>query len=488
MSSERARSIQNLGARMTALTSAVEDAKARTRTPAASDTETRLELVEARLELLGSANYRAEEDFRVLGSDRAQAVLDPAYIGPGPARVTLLPNGTLSTEAYEWRGDFYYWGNRVVNMVRVDGRWFIEGHAADTRDALTGQGRGGIVRLNLVNGWTNYGDYTGSYQYADAQAQRLPSGIVVLSGLPGQGTVTTDTVIATLPEGFRPDTDMIFPTLNGNNWRAITVAANGEIRVRANTVNTFVSFDGIAFPAAGVATWTDIGAAGSGSSFANSWGPHVNASWGTPAYWKDPYGLVWFRGLLTGGSTAADNTNMVTMPATHRSALQQHYPAASSEQFGLVGARATDGLNYKNGTLGTAWISLGGVTIMTQDAFNSGVWFSPVMTNSWANYDTNTYPGLAMTRREDGLGLSRGFIRNGTVAAGTRAWTAPKNMLPAMSWLTPRPAGQAAGRVDMYGHRSAGSSSGIASGTCVVNFGSNSWVSLDGMKWMVGEL
>ena len=486
MVSKRARATNTLGTRLNALQEAVSDVQGRTRTAADDGSGDRLVTAERKLELLNSAHYRYEDDVLVRGSDYVQAVLDPTYIGPGPARVSFLPAGALSTEKYEWRGDYYPWGNRVVNMIRVENRWYIDTHSNQGLSLTDSSGLGGVVEIPLQNQWTNYGTYSGSYQYAEAQAQRLPSGIVVLSGLVGMGTFASGTVVGVLPVGYRPDVDMIFPTLNGNAWRALTVYANGNITVRSGHSQSFVNFDGIAFPAAGVATWTDVGAAGSGSSFGAGTVPNGASQFGNPAYWKDPYGLVWFKGLITSGNTTTDNYTMVNLPATHRANLQQHHAAVSVDGFGLVGAASTNGLNWKNGTAGTAWISLAGITVVTDEAIATGYWMAPLLQSSWVNYDPATFPAFGVTRRPDGLGLSKGLVRTGTVGSAAKVVTNPRHLLPAMSSLAPRPAGGAAGRVDLYGHRNGGSGGSV--GTVSVNFGSNSWASFDGMKWMVGEL
>lgn len=487
MVSKRARANSTVGTRLSAIQETMAELEGRTRTPAPDTSEERLEVVERKLEMLGSAHYRADEDLLVRGSDYAYALLDPAYVGPGPARVSVLPSGTLSDGSYEWRGSYYPWGNRVVNMIRVDGRWFIDGHSQTAIDPLTGGGRGGIVKLNLLNGWTNYSEYTGSYQYVEAQAQLLPSGIVVLSGLPGNGTVTSETVIATLPPGYRPDSDMMFPTLNGNAWKSIKIKANGDILTQSGWISSFASLDGIAFPAAGVASWTEIGASGSGSSFANSWAMYPNPIWGTPAYWKDPYGLVWFRGIISGGSRATDNLAMINLPATHRSTKQQHHTTVGDDQYGLVSSYSGAGVAYKSGTFGTNWISLAPVTIMTDEALSTGVWTEPVLKSGWSNYDPTQFPGLGVTRRADGLGLSRGLIRLGTVGSAAAVANLPRELFPAMTSLRPISAVAAAGRLDIYGHRGF-SYTNTVPGQMTINFGNAGWVSLDGLKWMVGEL
>lgn len=489
MVSRRARENNTLGTRLSSIQQGMEALQAKTRTPAPTDIEPRLEVVERKLEYLGSANHRAEEELLVRGSNHAKALLDPNYVGPGPARITFnyTSGGTLSTDYYEWRGLYMPWGSRVVNMIRVDGRWFIDGHANESVSLDLTQGYGGTVKINTANNWRSYSISTGTYQYSEPAAQRLPSGIVILSGLVIDGTLTADTVIGTLPVGMRPDVDMIFPTINGNAWRSIGITTTGNILVRAGWTASFVTLDGIAFPAAGVASWTNVGAAGSGSSFANGWTGYATALHGTPAYWKDPYGLVWFKGLIGGGSRASDNLPMITLPASHRGVLQQHHPVTADEGFGFVGSLSTNGLEYKVNTIGSNWISLGGVTVVTPEALTYGTWLNPVFVNSWVNYNPVTFPAAAMTRRPDGLGLAKGLIGSGTVGAAVRVASVPKQLFPALSWLQPRPSGGASGRVDMYGHRGTSGTATTFAGQWGINFGSSAWVSIDGMKWMVSD-
>lgn len=487
MVSKRARDNYSVGTRLAAVQEGMANLEARTRTPAPDGSGDRLEVIERKLELLGSAHYRADEDLLVRGSDYAQALLDPTYIGPGPARVSVLPSGTISDDFYEWRGSYLPWGNRVVNMIRVDGRWFIDGHSQTGMDFPSGDGRGGIVGLPLINNWKNYSQYTGSFQYTEAQAQKLPSGIVVLSGLVGDGTITLGTVITTLPPGYRPDTDILLPTLNGNNYRSLTIQANGDIVVRGGWIASFITLDGIAFPAAGVASWTEIGAGGSGSSYANGWTNYdTNPVWGKAAYWKDPYGLVWFRGLIDNGTRGTDDTTMVNLPASHRAHMQQHNPVVASDTFGFVGTRTTGGIDWKGGT-GGGWHSLAALRIITTDALTASPWYAPPTTSGWVDYNPAQFTTSGVTRRPDGLGLAKGLVKSGTISATNRIMTLPRQMLPGMTSLTPRVSAQAAARLDVYGHTGF-SQTNTQPGFMVPNFGNTSWFSLDGHIWMIGEL
>lgn len=485
MVSKRARVGRNLGTRINDLDSRAmsSDVKSRTNELDVDAITARIESLESETSNLASPNYRAEQDTAALGNDRATALLDPAYVGPGPANVyfTLDPSFDL-VGPFEWKGQYYPYGNRVVNMVQRNGTWFIEGHTQEIMHPEVGntKGYGGVGELKLLNGWKNYGDFNGSYQYSNARMQKLSSGIVVLSGLVQGGTLTSGTAIATLPVGMRPDTTTIFASFNGANWRGVGVSTAGNVYPISTLADSYVSLDGIAFPAAGVATWTDIGAAGSGSALANGYTAYNTATYGTPAYWKDPYGLVWFRGMLVPGTTTTD-TVMATLPATHVPVLAEHHSAVSSNQYGCVGTSSA-GLLWKTGNVGTTYITLANVSIVTSAAISASAWVSPPFFSGWVNNGAS-HTALAFTRRKDGLAMAKGLVRAGSVGVGTRVSTIPIRMLPSMTCIFPRPSANAIGRIDIYGHRS----NGLEVGMTPVNSGSNAWASYDGMKWVVGE-
>lgn len=218
--------------------------------------------------------------------------------------------------------------------------------------------------LPLANGWSQYDKFeTG---WTRSSYGKSADGIVVLNGLIMGGTLAVGTVIATLPPGYRPDYSMIWGVNNSDTNRAISIFTNGDIVIRGAITANFISLAGISFPAAGVASWTTIGAAGSGSSWANSWGPHVDTQFGPPRYWMDPYGMVWVQGLIAGGSTAAYNTPMISLPASHMAKRYNHINTASSDQFGFVGidwtgSGASASILWKSGTTGNNWVTLSGV-------------------------------------------------------------------------------------------------------------------------------
>lgn len=78
------------------------------------------------------------------------------------------------------------------------------------------------------------------------------NGLVNLKGSVRNGTMTTNTVIATLPEGYRPNSLFSMhpvPTNNGTSWSTGTIGINpnGDITIMNITGNSVVSFDGISF-------------------------------------------------------------------------------------------------------------------------------------------------------------------------------------------------------------------------------------------------
>lgn len=487
MVSKRARVSRNMGTRINDLDtrSMSADIKSRTSEVDVDDITTRIATLEEEAANLASPLYRAEQDQQYLGNERAIALLDPAYVGPGRARVYFNLDSTELSGPFEWKGTYYSWGNRVVNMVRREGVWFIEGHTSETLSPDGSRGYGGVTNLNPVNNWKHYSEFNGTYQYGNIRAQRLPSGIVVLSGMVQGGNTDMATLLTALPVGFRPDIATIFPMFNGGVWKGIAVGGSGAVYIISSMDDSYSTLDGIAYPAAGVADWTEIGSAGSGSSFSNGWVPYQPAGYGTPAYWKDPYGFVWYRGLISSGTQGSDAL-LATIPASHRPAANEHHSSVCSNQYGAVGISSTSGLLWKQGnvgSVGTGYTSLGGISSVTSDALTLNNWVTHPFFDGWSNYD-GIHTTAAFTRRKDGLSVAKGLVKGGSVGANSRITTVPPRQLPSSIGIHPRPVSGAAGRLDIFGHRSATSSMGMIN----VNTGTNGFVSLDGMKWVVGDI
>lgn len=406
------------------------------------------------------------------------ALLHGTYRGAGDAQVSL-DGGATHIGPLAWMTPYIPWASRRVNLgYDSTGNLVILGHGEDQTSVLT-----------LESNWLTYNEENVDSDWANPRVVRLISGIVVLSGLiEAQGTPTADSLILTLPTWARPDTDMLHYVNQSDTAKAIRILANGRVEVSGSgwTASGFVSLDGIAFPAAGVATWTDIGSGGStwGANF-EAWTASTN--WGTPAFWKDPFGFVWFRGLVrVKTATSSDNTSIALLPATHRANLEQHFRTAGNEGFSGIGARPGDGINWKVGSIGSvgAWLSLTSVLIATSDTTTLPWSLITEYANSWAIH-AGSWPPVAVLRRADGLCMGRGLISGGTLGTG-RAFVVPQETWPRHGRLIiDTMANGARGRVDFSGD-SEPETARKRGGVQVIN-GSNAWVALDGLKWMAGR-
>lgn len=408
-----------------------------------------------------------------------KALLPAGYRGSGTVSVRLMGTSTILSNV-PWVAQYLPMGSRVVNVAKTDTGYVITGHSQE-------EGYGRWIRLDLQNNWKAYDeDYIPAGGWSDASVVRLPSGIVKMNGMIRGGTVTAGTVITTLPPLYRPDRNMIFLISNNDVQRSITINTDGTVVARGGWVaGNYISLDKITYPAAGVAEWTEIGSTGSGSAWGSGWSGYSTGTWGAPAYWKDAYGFVWFTGLVTGPG-GADNTNIFTLPATHRADLEQHISTTSSELYGLVGARPTDGINFKTNT-NTSWISLAGVTVRTADALSSNIWYYPgggvrdmPLGNGWTY--SGSFPLPSYTIREDGLCVSAGLIRSGTI--GSMAFKLVAEATTLNNNLIMTAANLASARVDLRGVNV----DPVVPGQVIPVMGSNSWVSLDGTKWVPGGM
>lgn len=97
----------------------------------------------------------------------------------------------------------------------------------------------------LQNGWINYGA-----GYAQASYWKDKCGIVHLSGLIKSGATTAETVIFTLPEGYRPLTHEKFFAVSLNAICVIDVYDDGNIAIKTGANAGWLSLSGINFRSA----------------------------------------------------------------------------------------------------------------------------------------------------------------------------------------------------------------------------------------------
>lgn len=402
-------------------------------------------------------------------------LLEATYRG-GKAKVKIA--GTLSTEEFSWLAPYQPQKSRVVRLLKVGSTWFITGQDEDDDRPLT-------INRSIMS---TYAEMINTMIFArEPRVTKLPSGLVMLGGLlRSTAAVTNGTTIAYLPEGFRPENQVIFNVEFGDSGAGVTIMPNGDIVARAGwSSSNYVSLDGIAFWAAGVAQWTDIGSGGSSWGAGFSSNPGYNTLHGTPGFWKDPYGFVWFRGLVVHtAAQSVDNTPMVILPDGYRSYKQQHNRTVGNEIFSFIGSRPVSGsgLDWKSGSPATngTWHSLYPCILTTADARNNNPWKAVTWwNNSWNNYGVTQFPGAGYLLREDGLRISEGLISAGTI--GNRPFilheeeywpSTGRKILSAVS-------GALRGRWDIYGTEANDSDMGTVTPTQ----GTNAWFSIDSKVW-----
>lgn len=292
-------------------------------------------------------------------------------------------------------------------------------------------------------GWTSYGELT-MYDDFCAPAYTKIGGIVSLQGMLSAGTsYSAGTVIANLPVGYRPDTNMIFPAAQDSVGRNIRVYANGDVVLGSGFTSGWVSIDNVVFPAAGVATWTEVGSAGSGSAFENSWADYGDAAYGKARYWKDTYGVVWFAGLIRPGTWGG--VRAFTLPTAYQADKIQHHLVANAEgTCALRDRNDIGGVDVYNG--GGTWVSLAGVIGYTASCRTLLSWKYPRAQNG-ANWGT-AYPSVGYAQRPDGLVHLQG-LHNPT--NGTRVFLLPRSARKEQKQLRAQIGSDAYARLDIFG-------------------------------------
>lgn len=348
--------------------------------------------------------------------------------------------------------------------------------------------------------WQAYTSVNGALSWSGNRqdallAVRSVGGIVHLSAMMTRLTAApSGTVIGQLPLGFRPDDDWYFGVNVSDTSGILNINAAGQIIAQqAIAAGQYVSFDNVAFPAAGVATWTPVdpqGTVGSLSAYANGWvkySTNPGARW-----WKDPNtGLTWLHGLITNptAGTWVDGNLLFTLPITHQSYLQQHHITCSSQPFGYIGTgvgsgpAVGQGANFKYaGGATSGWVSIDGAKAWTVDA-NSilSIWVSRAILNNGWGRNSVSQPPLQLGKAKDGLVYSSGLIAGGSF--GTRALTPPRTYQQYYRSLRHVASSGSRGRMDfwgcddqeLYGTTGAAGSLKPTQGT--------TWMSFDSLVW-----
>lgn len=102
----------------------------------------------------------------------------------------------------------------------------------------------GRINATLKNSWVNY-----SSGYRPASYYRDPAGVVHLAGLIKGGTTSAETVLFTLPAGYRPSVAEKFFCVSMNAICVIDVYNNGDVAIKAGANAGWVSLSGVSFKA-----------------------------------------------------------------------------------------------------------------------------------------------------------------------------------------------------------------------------------------------
>lgn len=404
----------------------------------------------------------------------------PAEYRGGPTKVKI--NGVLSSERYSWASPYNPTGSRQVRLMKVGSTYVI-----------LGQVEHDSAPIELLPPMRMYNEQPSTLHYAPrAKATKLPSGLIILSGLIyGTAIVPTNTVFAKLPAGYRPEWDTIVSVEVQSNSYALEIRTNGDMLLHSPTpsVGAFITLDGISFWAPGVANWTNLGAGGPtfGINFER------NTDWdryGIPAWWEDPYGFLWFRGLARiKVSPTADNDPIIMLPTPLKGQLEQHFRTAAQGVFGIVGTGPASqgkdyGLNWRNGSpsMVGAWVSLYGFCIATSRAVANNPWKSMLLASPWTNI-TGSYPQASTLLREDGARITRGIISSGTPGANSQAFQLPEpEFWPDYGRLAiPTVSASNRGRLDIIPRTGDNTKN---QGLVIPTAGGTAWTSLDQLMWV----
>jgi hypothetical protein len=106
-------------------------------------------------------------------------------------------------------------------------------------------GAEGLCTPALQNGWSAWTAPAATY----TPRAKLKDGVVTLDGLIKPGTMATQTILFSLPSGFRPPVNRFF-TVSVNNTggsRTVQILSGGAVRLGGDFAGDFLSLDGISF-------------------------------------------------------------------------------------------------------------------------------------------------------------------------------------------------------------------------------------------------
>ena len=358
-------------------------------------------------------------DLARIPDQTAVGLLEASYRG-GPAKVKI--GGVLSTDSYSWMTPYQAGASREVSLLKTNDSWKITGQTENSYPII----------LNDVY-WSSYSEWANNTSFSyRPRITFLPSGIVVLSGLlSSKAAPPNGSVIGYIPPDLAPDHDIRLAVEMADNAKGVYITTTGEIKAWGNFLpNQYVSLDGLAFPQKGVANWIPLGDSGSGIGLKFERHAPWDDVYGVPSYWKDPYGFVWFQGLLRVKTTLNPEDTMFSLPPGYLPPKATHYRMNSNDTYAAFGYNLGGSgqefvMKANSPTTVGSWYSLAGVAVATVESFSINPWKTPrAFANGWVNYNAGSFTSLQHLLREDGLRITSGLLANGP--GGTNSFTLPE--------------------------------------------------------------
>lgn len=358
-------------------------------------------------------------DLARIPDQTAVGLLEASYRG-GPAKVKI--GGVLSTDSYSWMTPYQAGASREVSLLKTNDSWKITGQTENSYPII----------LNDVY-WSSYSELANNTSFSyRPRITFLPSGIVVLSGLlASKAAPPNGSVIGYIPPDLAPDHDIRLAVEMADIAKGVYITTTGEIQAWGNfSSNDYVSLDGLAFPQKGVANWIPLGDSGSGIGLKFERHAPWDDVYGVPSYWKDPYGFVWFQGLLRVKTALTSEDVMFTLPTGYLPPKATHYRMNSNDTYAAFGYNLGGSgqefvMKANSPTTVGSWYSLAGVAVATVESFSINPWKTPrAFSNGWVNYNPGSFTSLQHLLREDGLRVTSGLLANGS--GGMNSFTLPE--------------------------------------------------------------
>lgn len=313
---------------------------------------------------------------------------------------------------------------------------------------------------SLQNGWVRYNDTYSAPGYARSEA-----GVVMLRGLMRSGIFSDNTLLFTLPEGFRPlssEYSFIVPC-GGNKPARVDVLSDGSVILKSSGGgdNSYLSLSGICFHASAAEvdlTWI-------APTFSSTFADYATSPWPLFSCALDEYGFVWHRGMVRATTTPTIETIMLSRSSTYGPQKQLHVPCASDGPFTSVDIRNDGSSAYKAG--GSRFISLSGNPYGV-----SSVGFIDIPYSSgWVSYSTS-FSQAGYYKRPDGIVVLRGLVKRESGSTAVVIGTLPAGVRPLATNVFEAVSANASARVDVN-----------PDGTVSIFGTPGIWLSLDGISF-----